>query len=415
MAIEWSNLIMFDDRLSITSHDGACLRRVTSIISDQVVRRQELTDDSYSSYQPPPDSDSEMSWWCEEMMNLLVMEGWSESLDMPAPLGIIPPLHEHESDPHSNSTPGPSQAHHTPAETPLSIEEFMAMIMSFDATAGATEAEVAAAAPHLHSRLSNVCLLHQVDPPPLPRIQYTPYEILDRPDIHRGKHCLTDDVENHAGPSQHSPMLGVPPPAVPLLAIPVPPPAVPLAIPVPPPAAPLSTTSESLPSLAVPIGLGNLVPQVKLRAKQCMKQSMFDDSFLLSAQKRSEKVLASLIAVISTFNNPELVLWSLGSEAKKDADKIGETAKYLRKQVKDIVRTAVLFGYDLNDALATQTQEEMEVTIRNLLQGDTFLNGDIKVGGQTILGMPFGNRVVRHFMQHILFYQLNLQQYISPS
>lgn len=131
----------------------------------------------------------------------------------------------------------------------------------------------------------------------------------------------------------------------------------------------------------------------------------------------------------------ELVLWSLGSEAKKDADKIGETAKYLRKQVKDIVRTAVLFGYNLNDALATQTQEEMEVTIRNLLQGDAFLNGDIEVsltffslseasnahglyhqvGGQTILGVPFGNRVVRHFMQHILFYQLNLQQYVGPS
>lgn len=271
--------------------------------SDQVVRRQELSDDSYSSFQPPPDSDSEMSRWCEEMMNLPVMEGWSESLDMPAPLGIIPPLHENESDPHSNSTPGPSQAHHTPAETPLSIEEFMAMIMSFDATASATEAEVAAAAPHLHSRLSNVRLLRQVDPPPPSRTRYTPYEILDRPDIHRGKHCLTDDVEHHAGPSQHSSMPGVPPPAVPLLAIPVPPPAVPLAIPVPPPAAPLSTMSESLPSLAVPIGLENLVPQVKLRAKQRMKQSMFDDSFLLSSQKRSEKALASLVAVISTFNN----------------------------------------------------------------------------------------------------------------
>jgi hypothetical protein len=75
----------------------------------------------------------------------------------------------------------------------------------------------------------------------------------------------------------------------------------------------------------------------------------------------------------------ELTEWSLGSDTKKEADRIGDTAKYLRKQVRDIVRTAVLFGYNLDEALATQTPQQVELTVRSLLQGDAFLNGDIEV------------------------------------
>ncbi|KAG1901247.1 uncharacterized protein F5891DRAFT_1187950 [Suillus fuscotomentosus] len=392
--------------------------------SDQTARRQELGDDhdvSHCSFQPPPDSNVKMSeyewsqWW-DEMMNLPPVadsgSGWPDSDMRPAAsLDIIAPLsHENESNPHNSSAPAPSQVHHTPAETPLALssEEILALVMSFgdsDATDSAPEAGVTAV-PHpytlevagsdVHARLSNVRFdlplsLGQVDSPPPSRSRYTPYKIIDRPDIHHGRHGLSDDAEHHAGPSRHSLMPGVPHPA-----------------------APLSTTSESLPPTSALFGLESL-PKVKLKAKKGMKQSILDDSFLLSSKERSKKAIASLTAVVTAFNDPELTLWSRGSDAKKHAEKIGETAKHLRKKVKDIVRTAVLFGYNLDEALATQTQEEIELTVSNLLQGDAFLYGDIKVGGETIVGVPFANRVVRHFAQHVLFHQLDLQEYVNPS
>ncbi|KAG2129748.1 hypothetical protein DEU56DRAFT_758033 [Suillus clintonianus] len=84
----------------------------------------------------------------------------------------------------------------------------------------------------------------------------------------------------------------------------------------------------------------------------------------------------------------------------------------LKDMIKDIFQTAVLCGYNLNDALATQTQAEIVLTVQNLLQDNVFLNRDIKVGGQTIT-VPFANKVVQCFMQHVLFHQFNLQQYVN--
>jgi hypothetical protein len=280
---------------------------------------------------------SEPEWlkWFEEMIKLPPVadseSGWPASdSDMPAPLN--PLGHENESDPQNSSTPRPSQAHydHTPAdsETPLvSSEELLAMVMRFyDTTDSVTEVEVTAA-PHLHTlgvagnvhaRLSNVHFqdlplsesLRQVDSPLPSRSRYAPYKIIDRPDIHRGVH---DNVEHHAGPSRYDPMSGISPPAaslaVPVTALPpaaplaapitIPPPAVPSAVPVtlPPPAAP------SLPTITPGLFCLQNLPQVKLRAKQGMKQSMFNDSFLLSSKARSEKALASLAAIVAAFNN----------------------------------------------------------------------------------------------------------------
>ncbi|KAG1900228.1 uncharacterized protein F5891DRAFT_980503 [Suillus fuscotomentosus] len=256
----------------------------------------------------------------------------------------------------SGSAPAPSQVHHTPTETPLALssEEILALVMSFgdsDATDSAPEAGVTAV-PH-------------------------PYTLeVAGSDVHARLSNVRFDL--------------------------------PLSL------APLSTTSESLPPTSALFSLESLL-KVKLKAKKGMKQSMLDDSFLLSSKERSKKAIASLTAVVTAFNDPELTLWSRGSDAKKHAEKIGETAKHLRKKVKDIVRTAVLFGYNLDEALATQTQEEIELTVSNLLQGDAFLYGDIKVGGETIVGVPFANRVVRHFAQHVLFHQLDLQEYVNPS
>lgn len=209
--------------------------------SDETARRQELGDDaSHRSFQPPPDSNVEMSeyewsqWW-EEIMNPPVADsesGWPDSDMRPAAsLDIIAPLsHENESNPHNSSTSAPSQAHHTPAEIPLvalSSKEILALIMSFgdsDATDSAPEAGVTAV-PHPHTlevassdvdtQMSNVRFdlplsSGHVDSPPPSRSRYTPYKIIDRPDIHRGRHGLSDDAEHHAGPSRHSIMPGVP-------------------------------------------------------------------------------------------------------------------------------------------------------------------------------------------------------------
>ncbi|KAG2060723.1 hypothetical protein BDR06DRAFT_1054372 [Suillus hirtellus] len=344
--------------------------------SDQTAHCQELGDDhdvSHCSFQPPPDSNVKMSeyewsqWW-DEMMNLLPLadsgSGWPDSDMRPAAsLDIIAPLsHENESNLHNSSAPAPSQVHHTPTETPLALssEEILALVMSFgdlDATDSAPEAGVTAV-PH-------------------------PYTLeVTGSDVHARLSNVRFDL--------------------------------PLSLGVPHPAAPLSTTSESLPPTSVLFGLESL-PKVKLKAKKGMKQSMLDDSFLLSSKERSKKAIASLTAVVTAFNDSELTLWSRGSDTKKHTEKIGKTAKHLRKKVKDIVRTAVLFGYNLDEALATQTQEEIELTISNLLQGDAFLYGDIKVGGETIVGVPFANRVVWHFAQHVLFHQLDLQEYVNPS
>lgn len=236
------------------------------------------------SFSPPPDLDAELLRWCDDMMH--PEGGWA---DTPAP---IP---ENESNNHSTSNAGPSHAHHTPAET-LTSDEIMAMIMSFsDVIPNATPA------PHLHTlevghdvhaRLSTVRFdspppLRRFDSPPPSRSRYTPYKIVDRLAIHRGKHDLDDDAEPHdAGPS------------VPVSAT-VPPPVVPAAVPPP---------EASLPPTTATLCFGDqvetvTVPQVKLRAREDMKRSMFVDSFLISSQERSAKALASIADIVTTFND----------------------------------------------------------------------------------------------------------------
>ncbi|KAG1731447.1 hypothetical protein EDD22DRAFT_960573 [Suillus occidentalis] len=178
------------------------------------------------------------------------------------------PIRENEYDNGGSSIPGPSHAHHTPTDT-LTSDEIMAMIMSFsDAAPNATSA------PHLHTleagndvhaRLSTVRFdspppLRQVDSPPPSRSHYTPYKIIDRVAIHRGRHHLGDDVEQcDAGPS------------------------VPVPDTVPPPAVSLATTSEALPPTRAWFGL-ETIPEVKQKAREDMGRSMFDDSFLISSQ-----------------------------------------------------------------------------------------------------------------------------------
>ncbi|KAG1832257.1 hypothetical protein DFJ58DRAFT_848070 [Suillus subalutaceus] len=358
--------------------------------SDEESHRQELGDDShrFGSFVPPPDVNFDM--WYEGMMP---PGSWS---DMPGPAsGMAPKLHKNELDAHSSSTPasGPSQADHTSAETPLTPEDFLAIIMSFDDPVDSAAEAVVTGAPHLHTlgvaggihgRLSAL----RFDSPPSSRS-------VGQRDAELSCHDLTPGIS----------------PAPASLAIPVA-----VAVPVPatvsPPVAPLSTTFVSSLPITGWSGLETL-PQVKSRAREGMKRSMFNGSFLLSTETRSEKALASLAAVVATSNNPEFAQWSAGDDAKKDAGKIGDTAKNLRRRFMDIVRTAVLSGYNLNEALETQPQPEMVLIIRDLLQADAFLNGDIEVGGQIMHGVPFANIVVRHFTQHVLFHQLKLHQYVS--
>lgn len=81
--------------------------------------------------------------------------------------------------------------------------------------------------------------------------------------------------------------------------------------------------------------------------------------------------------------------------------------------------------------METQTKAEVGLTIDQLLVDEEFIKGDIEVvshssnssfsclglyyqvGGQIIHDVPFANRALRSFAQHVLFHQLNLQQYIS--
>jgi hypothetical protein len=159
------------------------------------------------------------------------------------------------------------------------------MIMSFsDAAPNATSA------PHLHTqvgtdvhaRLSTVRFdspppFRRFDSPPPSRSRYTPYKIIDRVAIHRGRHHLGDDVKQRdAGPSAPAPATV-------------------------PPAVSLATTSESLPPPSV--WVGTTIPEVKLKAREDMKRSMFDDSFLISSQDRSAKALASIADIVTTYNN----------------------------------------------------------------------------------------------------------------
>lgn len=75
----------------------------------------------------------------------------------------------------------------------------------------------------------------------------------------------------------------------------------------------------------------------------------------------------------------ELTEWSRGDAAKADANKISVTAKSLRNKVKDIARMAVTYGYELHEALETQTQTEISLYIQGLLHEEAFLDGDIEV------------------------------------
>jgi hypothetical protein len=250
--------------------------------SNQSAHSQEPGGSTGRSLSPPSDSlDTEMLQWCEDIM-MHPEGGWP---DKPAP-GTTP-IRENEYDNGGSSIPGPSHAHHTPADT-LTSDEIMAMIMSFsDAAPSATSA------PHLHTleagndvhaRLSTVRFdspppLRQVDSPPPSRSRYTPYKIIDRVAIHRGRHHLGDDVEQRdAGPS------------------------VPVPDTVPPPAVSLATTSEALPPTRAWFGL-ETIPEVKQKAREDMRRSMFDDSFLISSKERSAKALASIADIVTTFNN----------------------------------------------------------------------------------------------------------------
>jgi Domain of unknown function (DUF6532) len=82
--------------------------------------------------------------------------------------------------------------------------------------------------------------------------------------------------------------------------------------------------------------------------------------------------------------------------------------------------------------LATQPQAEIVRIIDQLLDNDAFLNGSInvshtpycsklnaygftdQVGGQMIV-VPFGHSALRYFIKHILFYNLNFQQYVNDT
>jgi hypothetical protein len=67
----------------------------------------------------------------------------------------------------------------------------------------------------------------------------------------------------------------------------------------------LTTATESSSSLAGRFGLEDL-PQVKLEAKDILKRSTFDNSFLLSTEERSKKALESLAAAVAEYNNRKL-------------------------------------------------------------------------------------------------------------
>ncbi|KAG1785084.1 uncharacterized protein HD556DRAFT_1459776 [Suillus plorans] len=110
----------------------------------------------------------------------------------------------------------------------------------------------------------------------------------------------------------------------------------------------------------------------------------------------------------------ELTQWAKGPEASKDAETISNTVKNLRKKIKDIVRITVLYGYNLHEALDTQPQAEIVHIINELLENDAFLNGSINVGGQMIV-VPFGHSALRYFIKHVLFYNLNFQQYVNDT
>ncbi|KAG1903372.1 uncharacterized protein F5891DRAFT_977938 [Suillus fuscotomentosus] len=187
-------------------------------------------------------------------------------------------------------------------------------------------------------------------------------------------------------------------------------PPVPASLPPPPTIGSLTTSAiESSSSLAGRFGLEDL-PQVKLEAKDILKRSTFDNSFLLSTKARTKKALESLATVVAEYNSPELTQWANGSEASKDAETIAHTVKNLRKKIQDIVRIAVVYGYNLHEALATQPQAEIVRIIDQLLDNDAFLNGSINVGGQMIV-VPFGHSALRYFIKHILFYNLNFQHF----
>lgn len=411
-----------------------------------IARPQDLPDNNHSygsSFQPPTDTDVEMavSQWLLEGVTDLATDSESDwhADDLEIPLSIMPTL-GHENSHGFTPVSVPIHDDCIPEEIPsVSDDDFLAMIMHFyDADASIAEPE-ATAAPHVHTlgdpsnvqaRLSNVRFdpppsFHQVDsPPPVSQSRYAPYKTVDRPEIYRGTRRLRDDVEHRAGPSSHEWMPGIPPPVAPLAApVAVPPPSAvspvtappPSAVPpviIPPPAAP-TTTSASLPPLtSVLFGLPD-TRELRLRATQNIKESMFEDSFMLSCKARASKALESLTAVVERFNNPELTTWSKGSEAKKEIEKIGESAKNFRTTVKEMAPTAVLSGYGLNEALATKPQDEMVLIIDDLVRDNAYLYGSLEVGGQTIFGVPFANIMMQYFAQQVLFHHLNLQQYVS--
>ncbi|KAG2052894.1 hypothetical protein BDR06DRAFT_972593 [Suillus hirtellus] len=201
------------------------------------------------------------------------------------------------------------------------------------------------------------------------------------------------------------------PASLPLAPAPLPP--APASLPQPPTIGLLtSTTAESLSSLAGRFGLKDL-PQVKLEAKDVLKQSTFDNFFLLSMEARSKKALESLATTVAEYNT-KLTQWAKGSKASKDAETIANTIKNLRKKIKDIVRITVLYGYNLHEALATQPQAEIVCIINELLDNNAFLNGSINVGGHLIV-VPFGHSTLRYFVKHVLFYNLNFQQYVNDT
>ncbi|KAG2046934.1 hypothetical protein BDR06DRAFT_977133 [Suillus hirtellus] len=196
-----------------------------------------------------------------------------------------------------------------------------------------------------------------------------------RGDIQHDSYLIPHNIEHREGPSNSAPQSVLPlvPNAQPVTPV-VPPPTPTVLSPVP-------DTLQSVSSTFIP---------VIFRVSKLPKCTIFINCFFADADTIQKMAQSSMNAEIS--NDVELVAWSKTKDGRLEVDKLCKALGTIKKNIQFLSRSAVLWGYDLHNALMMKHAKEVE-------------------GMQVTVA--FANTTIRYFVRQLLFHDRKYINYIG--
>lgn len=214
--------------------------------------------------------------------------------------------------------------------------------------------------------------------------RHTPYTTSNRHD----SYLIPHNIEHREGPSNSAPQSVLPlvPDAQPVTPV-VPPPAPTVLSPVP-------DTLQSVSSTFIPVIFRvSKLPKVTSGALFRMKCTIFINCFFADADTVQKMAQSSMNAEISndgkllkfsawelspmTWSVVELVAWSKTKDGRLEVDKLCKVLGTIKKNIQFLSRSAVLWGYDLHNALMMKHAKEVKKIINCLVKDKRFIFGVI--------------------------------------